>query len=269
MKLIYRILDVYVYACLLFLAASCSSSLDDASPSFDGGGGGTGSGGSWARFTIIGDYLMTIDAQNLNIFDISNPDVPNKVNTIDIGERIETIYAAGDKLFIGSQIGMQIWDASNPTSPQRLAQTRHEDFIPCPQPDNVDFYDPIVVDDTIAYLTLKADVVCGGASENESQLIVFNVADVSRPFPIGQYRMDGPEGLGFWNNLLLVCDSDSLHIFDKSNPYSLVPTQSMDIQGYDVIVLGRSILITADDGFRQYEMVDGKPQYVSSILVGE
>ena len=33
---------------------------------------GIGIGGSMARFTIVGDHLYTVDAYNLNTFDISS-----------------------------------------------------------------------------------------------------------------------------------------------------------------------------------------------------
>ena len=34
--------------------------------------GGTGTGGSTARFTIVGNYLYTVDKQNLKVFSLSN-----------------------------------------------------------------------------------------------------------------------------------------------------------------------------------------------------
>src|SRR5688500_12067850 len=85
---------------LLFLVlCGCDKS---ASDSKFYNGGGTGVGGSLARFTIAGNYLYTVDQTDLKVFDISDPANPVFRRSIPVGFEIETIFPFKDRLFIGS-----------------------------------------------------------------------------------------------------------------------------------------------------------------------
>ena len=57
---------------------------DSASANTFAGNGGTGTGGSTARFTIVGNYLYTVDKQNLKVFSLSNLADPVLKNTVSI-----------------------------------------------------------------------------------------------------------------------------------------------------------------------------------------
>ena len=52
----------------------------------------TGQGGSLARFAISGNYLYSVDEQQLKVFDITNAADPALKKTVDIGFAIETIF---------------------------------------------------------------------------------------------------------------------------------------------------------------------------------
>ena len=99
-----------------------------------------GISGSMARFTIARDHLYTVGQANLSAFDISNAEAPVLNNVQNIGWNIETIYPLKDKLFIGSQIGMQIFSIDNPDAPQWISSFAHA----C-------FNDPVVANDTHAF----------------------------------------------------------------------------------------------------------------------
>ena len=71
----------------------------------------TGQSGSLARFTILNDYLYTVDNQKLNVFNISNRENPVFVNAVNVGFDIETLFAYKTYLYIGSRNGMFIYDA--------------------------------------------------------------------------------------------------------------------------------------------------------------
>ena len=104
----------------------------------------TGIGGSMAQFTILGDYLYTVDYKSLNVFHIVNADQPTLLEKIDLGIGIETIYAENDHLFIGTQDGVKIYDVTNPRSP-----------MPVSEFDHVTSCDPVIANDNYAFATLQ------------------------------------------------------------------------------------------------------------------
>ncbi|MGF1534673.1 MAG: LVIVD repeat-containing protein [Bernardetiaceae bacterium] len=269
-----------IYAAALFLLTQCSSENDSAffaegdfssnlNPS-------DGQGGSWARFTVSGNFLYTVTPQSLNVFDISSPDRPRLTTRQQIGQSIETIFARDTTLFIGSQDGMLIYSIQRNGNPEFLSEYRHRDAVRCPGTQEVpfdvwDLNDPVVSDGQFAFLTLKAQAQCPDGNfattvVSANQLIVFDLQDLRRPIPIANYDMESPEGLGLWGNMLYVCDA-GLKVYDRSNPAALEQVNFYNIPAYDVIPLAQSLLITADDGFHQYDIRGHDLEYVSSILV--
>src|SRR5437868_15384444 len=78
----------------------------------------TGQGGSMARFTIVGNYLYTVDIQDLKVFDLSNVAQPVFKRLVPVGFDIETIYPFKDKLFIGSGSEVYIFSIEDPSNPK-------------------------------------------------------------------------------------------------------------------------------------------------------
>src|SRR5690606_26062828 len=83
---------------------------------------GIGKGGSLARFIIVGDYLYVVDGNMLQTFSLSELDNPVKINSLQVGFDIETIFAFKDKLFIGSKSALFIFSIANPAQPGLLGQ---------------------------------------------------------------------------------------------------------------------------------------------------
>lgn len=109
-----------------------------------------GQGGSLVTFTLKGDYLYTVDDNDLNVFNIVDPKNPTLVNTVFIGFDIETLFGYKDYLYIGSENGMFIYGITNPEFPEKLSSVEH--FTAC---------DPVVANDTHAYVTLHSNSFCG------------------------------------------------------------------------------------------------------------
>lgn len=274
----------YFFSAVLLLCSACTDSNDGALSAESAAVGAEGQGGSWARFTVEGDYLYTVTEQSLNVFDIREPEQPTFVQDVWLGDDIETIYARESVLFIGSQVGMQIFSLRQPAAPERLSWIQHRDAVRCPvEVDGETRWelpfglnetsDPVVADRTHAYLTLKTQADCPDANGNRAtvdidQLIVFDIRDLQNPVRIANYLMEDPEGLGLWNDLLFVCD-EGLKVYDRTRPDSLVQVNFYDIPAYDVIPLYQSLLVTADDGFHQYDIRGEELEYVSSIRIGE
>ena len=81
MKIKKTFLSIYKFIVLILIIISCEGSNDvvlnvgssGINSNFSTKGeSGTGIGGSMARFTIVGDYLYTVDSWDLNTFDISD-----------------------------------------------------------------------------------------------------------------------------------------------------------------------------------------------------
>jgi hypothetical protein len=125
----------------------------------------------------------------------------------------------------------------NPSQPQLISTYIH-----------IRSCDPVVVNDTTAFVTLRADNNCrigGGAN----QLEVINIKNKSTPILVNTVPLIAPKGLGLVGSRLFVCDTNGLLLFDVSdwNNIELVKIYSGFI-GNDVIPMGDIMLLTSDSG---------------------
>lgn len=120
-----------------------------------------------ARFTIFDKYLYAATQSDLLVFDISTAEKPDSVNKINLGWGIETIFPYKDKLFIGSNTGMYIFDNSNPAKPVRQSIFQHARAC-----------DPVVVEGDKAYVTLRQ----GWCGQSPNQLDIVNISSLTNPF---------------------------------------------------------------------------------------
>ena len=215
----------------------------------------TGQGGSLARFKIVEDHLYSVSSYEMSIFDISNLETPNKVNTQHIGWGIETIFYADDYLYLGGERGMYIYGIDNPAAPTFVSEFTHWEGC-----------DPVVVDGDYAYLTLRGGNLCG---QQESVLEVINIEDKSNPTLAERYILENPYGLGIKDNTLFVCDGTAgLKLFNKTDPVVLqLFEQYEDIQAKDVIPLENSLLMIGNNTLYQYEYVGNGINLISSFLL--
>jgi hypothetical protein len=204
----------------------------------------TGKGGSLARFTIVGDYLYTLCGSALQLFDITDPAKPAVWKKIQIGWDIETIFPYEDKLFIGGQTGMYVFDNSNPAKPRRLSRFAH-----------VTSCDPVVVEGNYAYVTLRGGTRCGGLDD---QLDIIDISDIANPKLVRSHRMSGPYGLGIDQGTLFICDAEEgLKLFDASDPRNLQPLRNFyDIYPIDVILDDQRAIVVGREGLYQYDYRD-------------
>lgn len=219
---------------------------------------GVGVGGSMARFGLSGNTLYIVDESNLHIYDISIASSPNMVKTTRIGWGIETMFILGDKLFFGTRNGMLIYDISVPVSPMYISQFWH--ITSC---------DPVVIQDTLAFVTLRGGNTCWNNNINE--LDVLSISNIEEPYLLKAYPMVGPYGLGVDGNTLFVCDGTAgLKVYDITDPLTIdqnLIAEFPNIFAYDVIPLNGNLLLIGDDGFYQYAYADGNIQLLSHIEV--
>lgn len=204
---------------------------------------GTGKGGSMARFTIAKDYLYTVNWSQLKAFDISNAANPvHKGEQNILGGGIETIFPYGEYLFIGSNNAMHIYDIIDPAAPKKRSTATH--FRAC---------DPVVVEGTKAYVTVRSGGGCGG---NINELQVFDVANVDQPVKLATYQMKNPFGLGVSNGRLFVCEGTfGLRFMQGTDVASISTTKLVEgLTTYDVIPYSdKNLLVSAMDGVYQYD----------------
>ncbi len=215
--------------------------------------GGTGQGGSLARFKIVEDYLYAVDSHNINIFNISDLENPVDLEDVYAGFDIETIFNRGNHLFLGSMRGMYIYDISSPATPTFVSEFQHGTAC-----------DPVVVDGDYAYVTLRGGNMCGAL---ESGLFIVDISDITNPELAIDYPMDEPYGLGIRNEKLFVCDGSSgLKVYDKTDIENLVALNHFeDIVTFDVIPLESHLIMVGDDVLYQYEYLENEIKLISQI----
>jgi len=211
-------------------------------------GSGTGFGGSMARFGIKENVLYIVNSNILKVFDITSKTKPYNMGDFYPGWNIETMFLTGNNMFLGTTTGMVIFDISNPLIP--TAKTFFNHARSC---------DPVIVDDTIAYVTLRSGTTCGSSI---NCLDVINIKKISSPSMVATFPMTNPHGLGKKGDLLFICDGDAgLKIYDASDPktvgHRLVYTYA-NINTYDVIPVGDLLVMIGDDGLYQYDYSDIK-----------
>jgi hypothetical protein len=208
--------------------------------------GNSGRGGSLARFTIVGNYLYTVDKTQLKVFNISDPSFAEIKSTTDVGFEIETIYPFRDKLFIGSTSVVHIFSIENPEHPEKLSTAI--------SPQVLRRCDPVVAKDSVAYATLRTNGICGGT---ESILAVYDITDVLHPLSVNQVPVSEPYGLDYADNALYVCDRWSLLVFDISKPYEpRLVTQLAGNEFFDVIPQGNTLVCWINGGVALYDITE-------------
>lgn len=207
----------------------------------------SGKGGSMARFALQANHLYALDVSNLYVFDLQDPLSPEMKNEIPLSWNVETIFPyQQDKLFIGTSNGIHILDNSTPSTPILASSLEH--FTAC---------DPVVVENDIAYVTLRTGNNCAGAV---NQLDVLDVSDIYHPELLISYPMENPHGLGIDNGQLFLCEGEfGLKVFDASDIYDIgqnLVEHRTDIHAFDVIPFENVLLLIGEDGLYQYDYSD-------------
>lgn len=237
-----KIIPYILGVCSLIVMTTGFFSCNKDNESF--AGPDTGTGGSLARFTISLNHLYVVDNRQLYSFSISDPSNPVKVHTDDIGFDVETIYTWKDKLFIGSRDAMYIYSIADPGQPSLLGMASH-----------VRACDPVVANDSIAYVTVRSGSNCGG---NINALYVYNINNVLQPLQMNVVNLQNPHGLGVKDSTLFVCDGAyGLRVYNIAQPY--YPIQIRNITGenfFDCIPDGNLLICMIEGGMAIYDITD-------------
>jgi hypothetical protein len=196
-----------------------------------------GTGGSTARFTIVGNYLYTVDKQYLKSYDVSTASHPSYKATIKADNLIETIYSNGKALFLGTETGVGIYSLATPVTPKFLTTFQH-----------VMMCDPVVANEKYAFATLRSNTDCYSKYNDGNILQIFDIQDLSNPQLVQTITLNNPIGLGLIGHNLFICDN-TLKLFDISNPVNPVVIKDFNYQLNDIIPVTPIIFGIGDNGF--------------------
>jgi hypothetical protein len=202
-----------------------------------------GVNGSMSRFALYDKYLYTVVNSQMSVFDLTG-DKPALVNQLYDGVfyEVETIFSYKNHLFLGMPSGMAIYSVEEPTKPEYCSWILH--VYGC---------DPVVVDNDLAYVTVRSGNFCG---QTIDELMVIDVKNVKEPKLIVSYSMTNPKGLGIDRETLFLCD-DGLKVFKiTDDPQKLIANELRHIKGmdgFDLIPYDNVLMMIADDGLYQYD----------------
>jgi len=206
------------------------------------GGESYGQGGSMARFTLMNGHLYAVDDYSLRIFDVNVASNPSYLDHIELGWGIETIFPFQNKLFIGSSTGMHIYDASIPSEPQPMSVYQH--ITAC---------DPVVVNETHAFVTLRSGMAC---NQGVNELHVLNIEDPHQPKLLKAYPMSNPHGLALSNNYLYLAEGNhGLKSFEVSDVMAIDANRRehlKSMKSVDIIAGPKSLIVIGPDGVCQF-----------------
>ena len=220
-----------------------------------------GQAGSMSRFTVLNDHLYIAAPQTLYTYDVTVCEAPVRVSETELqfwqGEA-EMVSTLENYLLVGTNLGMHIFDASQPAEPMLVSSFDH-----------VEACDPVVGQGDYAYVTLRngVDQPCGPDFTN--QLDVIDISRIQSPRLVATFPMTNPHGLGIDGNLLFIADGEAgLRIFDASDPNTAgknVIAHFPSMQGYDVIAVDGVLTFVGTDGIAQYDYSD--PENIRQLSV--
>lgn len=201
----------------------------------------SGTAGSMAGMVLMNDYLYAItESHSVGIVDISNATAPQKVNEFFAGFDLQTIFPFQGKLFLGSAIGMFMYDVSNPQQPVSIGEFSHGRAC-----------DPVITDGQYAYVTLHAGDFCGGEA---NEMHVIDVRNLSQSQLVKTYPLTKPTGLSKDGNTLFVCDETEVKVYNAANPGDLqILNRIKGSQPYDVITENNRAIVVCSNGLYQYD----------------
>jgi hypothetical protein len=201
--------------------------------------------------------MYTVSYSDLNVFNITAPENPVFSKKVNISSRnIETIFPFKDKLFIGSQNGMFIYNIANPDYPVQNGQFTHARSC-----------DPVIADDNFAYITLRSGNTCRGFT---NQLDILRLNNYTNAQLVKTYNLTNPHGISKDGNLLFICDGKAgLKVYDASDVMNLqLIKQITPLDTYDVIAYNNRAMVVAKDGLYQYDYSNIKDiRFLSKIDV--
>ena len=196
------------------LVFACESDSNDFNPSL----GGVGTGGSLAKFTIVGDNLLVLQSGSvIQYFIGADGDLVLVRELPFFASNLETIFPYGDKVLVGSndQVYFLVFDGDNKLD--LLSSYRH--ITAC---------DPVVAANGIAFSTLRNT---GCRFNSDEVLDVIDISNIENPQLIKSYQTEAPYGLTVNEQNLFVCERGGVAMHDISDPQNILTKGFLEFTG--------------------------------------
>jgi hypothetical protein len=232
--------------CLVLLHFSCSKDAESVN--------NPGQSGSITRFAVYDHYMYVLNLDEVQTYDITQREQPVLVHRLKTDFGLETITVYDHTIFLGSTTALYILNIDSPGTPYILAKTdRLSDF-------GFNGCDPVVVKGNFAFSTIKTILNACGKIAAQSALVVYDISDKTAPKALGSYPMGIPNGLGYKENYLFICDegTDQLRVFDISDPSAIQETAyAVSITDpNDLIVDGDRLIVSSKTDFQIFDIAD-------------
>jgi hypothetical protein len=205
--------------------------------------GGTGS--SYAVFAAIDTFLYYVDGYNIVTMSIAQPASPRLLTTTPVSWDLETLFPTERYLFVGGQSGMYVLERlADPASPTHIGTFQHAQAC-----------DPVVVQDTLAFVTLRSGNACGAARD---VLLSVSIANPAAPKLLDELPISTPYGLAVADTLLYLAQGHGgLTLCSTARPDSLtVLERRPDIVCKDFIWDGGSLYLMSFWDVSAYDVSD-------------
>lgn len=236
---------------------ACSSDADNATAETISG--------SYANMLAIGDFLYFVTNEEIVTYSIEDRTQPNEIHRQFVNAGVESLFHNSGKLYVGSETAMIIYLIDVNGIPQFQSRTFYNEFL------DLEGCDPIVTNDSIAYVTVSASLEGACRAFNQvNDLILYDVSDFGQPTFISRVNMIEPKGLALDGNYLFVCENDAgLKVFDVSDPFNVTEIHHFSgFNAYDVISLDGLLLVAGNDDIYQYDYSDiGDMKLISQINI--
>lgn len=209
-------------------------------------GNTTGTAGSLAGTTILNGYFYVLHDYEFDVFKINNTKL-NFISKQQVNNKLETIFPFKNQyLMFGTTTGVLIYGVNNPTAPNYISIFQHARMC-----------DPVVAQGNFAFTTMRAGSTCGTA--DRSNITALDISTITQPTEINSFDLTTPYGLGVDGKLLIVGEKENgmkLFNWDESSKKITLVKNYPDIKATDVIPLGGTLIVTADNGLFQYDYSD-------------
>lgn len=223
----------YLGVIFIVLIFACEGDGSDFSPEL----GGTGVGGSLAKFTISNNQVIVLNGNEVKQYDILPDGQLSEKNTLQIFGQLETIFPYADKILIGSSNAVYFLEFDSEGLLSLLSTYDH--LTAC---------DPVVASNGIAFSTLKVSDCRAGTDDF---LEAIDISDISNPQVLRVYDTQSPFGLAIKGSFLFVCEKGGLTMYSFSPEGNLVEMDFMTIEGavpLDIIVNNTYLIVRTDLG---------------------
>lgn len=227
---------------------ACNNSIDAVPTSSPSGSS------SFATFAMVDDYLYRVMDGTMHVYDVTTAAKPKELSTVRIGWDVQTLQPSQTMLFLGGFRGMYIYDRSDPKHPKAIGQIQHTTAC-----------DPVVVNGSVAFITLR-QTGCGGAAD---ELMCVSIKDPRTPRILGEKPLATPYGLAVQNQQLYVSHGEGGYsLMDVSQPTEpSVQATWVGSPARDFIWSGNTLFVLGDHNVSIYDVSDPlTPRLLSKVV---